>query len=266
MDILGLVWNGVFLNPMINSLMLIYDFLGDNFGLAIIVFTILVRLITLPLTSQQQRSTQKMQELQQSKRWQDIQKKYKDDKQKLQEEQLKLYREVGFNPLSGCLPTLIQFPVIIGLYQAIIRALAATPVQLLELARHFYDFLPNLAGLVPLNSRFLWMDLGLPERLYLPFLPAVGIPVLTILVVITSWLSTKLMSPPSGDGQGAQMGQMMGIYMPLLMGYFAYTFASGLALYFVVSNILQIVQSAAMGKVDWRRALSFGRPKPTKKP
>ncbi|OGO10330.1 MAG: hypothetical protein A2Y93_05375 [Chloroflexi bacterium RBG_13_68_17] len=259
------MWNTLILDPMVNSLLLIYDFLGDNFGVAIIVFTIIVRLITLPLTWQSQRSTLKMQELQQSKKWQDIQKKHKDDKQKLQEEQLKLYREVGFNPLSGCLPTLIQFPVIIGLYQAIIRSLAATPVQLLDLSRHFYPFLPGLASLVPLHSRFLWMDLAQPERLFLPFLPGFGIPVLTILVVITSWLSTKLMTPPSAGGQGAQMSQMMGIYMPLLLGYFAYTYASGLALYFVVSNVLQIVQSAAMGKINWRQALSFGGPRPVKK-
>ena len=84
------MWNTLILNPMVNSLLLIYDFLGNNFGLAIIVFTIIIRLITLPLTWQSQRSTQKMQELQQSKKWQDIQKKYKDDKQKMQEEQLTL--------------------------------------------------------------------------------------------------------------------------------------------------------------------------------
>ena len=73
------------------------------------------------------------------------------------------------------------------------------------------------------------------------------------------------MTPPSAGGQGAQMSQMMGIYMPLLLGYFAYTYASGLALYFVVSNVLQIVQSAAMGKINWRQALSFGGPRPAKK-
>jgi YidC/Oxa1 family membrane protein insertase len=250
-------WNTVILNPMINAMMLIYQFLGHNFGLAIIIFTILIRLITLPLTLQQQRSTQKMQELQQGKKWQEIQKKFKDDKKRIQEEQLKLYKEIGFNPLSGCLPTVIQFPIIIGLYQAIIRALAATPVQLLDLAKHFYPFIPGMAALVPLNARFLWMDLGQPERLYLPFLPGFGIPVLTILVVITTWLSTKMTTPPSADAQGAQMGKMMTLYMPLLLGYFSYTFASGLALYFVVSNLLQVVQYAAMGKVNWRNLLSL---------
>jgi YidC/Oxa1 family membrane protein insertase len=254
------MWDTLILNPMINALLLIYDFLGNNFGLAIIVFTVVIRVITLPLTLQQQRSTQKMQELQQSKAWQDIQKRHKGDKQKLQEEQLKLYREVGFNPLSGCLPLLIQFPVIIGLYQSIIRTLASTPMQLLDLSKHFYGFLTGMSSLVPLNSRFLWMDLGNPERLYLPFLPDIGIPVLTILVVITTWLSTKLTTPASPDGQGAQMTQMMAIYMPLLLGYFSYTFASGLALYFVVSNLLQVAQSAALGKVDWRKVFSLSGP------
>lgn len=249
------MWDLIVLNPMINALLFIYDVLGDNFGLAIIVLTALIRLITFPLTYQQQRSTQKMQELQESKRAKDIQKKHKDDKAKQQEELLKLYQEAGVNPFSGCLPLLIQFPVIIGLYQSIIRALADAPIQLFELSTHIYSSIPS--GLIPLNSQFLWMDLSQPERLHIPGIP-IGIPVLTILVVITTYLSTKLTTPPSGDGQGAQMTQMMSMYMPLLLGYFAYTFAAGLALYFVTSNLLQVVQYAATGKVDWRNLLGSG--------
>jgi len=250
------MWNTLILDPMINVLLLIYQALGSNFGLSIIVFTIIIRLITLPLTLKQQKSTMKMQELQQSKKWQDMQAKYKDNKQKLQEEQLKLYQEIGFNPLSGCLPTLIQFPIIIGLYQAIIRALASTPVQLLELANHIYDIIPD--SLIPLNNQFLWMNLGQPERLYLSILPTIGIPVLTVLVVITSYLQTKLTTPPStgGDqGQSAMMGNFMSLYLPVLLGYFAYSYASGLALYFVVSNLLGILQYAAMGKLDFKNLL-----------
>ncbi|HLC02486.1 MAG TPA: YidC/Oxa1 family membrane protein insertase [Anaerolineales bacterium] len=245
------MWDTFILNPMINALLGIYGVLGGNFGLAIIVFTAVVRLITLPLTLQQQRSTQKMQELQSSKKWLDIQKKFKGDKQKLQEQQLKIYKEMGINPLSGCLPLLIQFPVIIGLYQAIIQALAATPVQLLTLGRHLYDFVS--ATTIPLNSRFLWMNLGQPEHLSFP------IPVLTILVVISTFLQTKLTTPPSPDSQGSQMTQMMTWYMPVLLGYFAYTYAAGLALYFVASNLLAVAQYAAMGKVDWRKVLSLRR-------
>ncbi|MBN1266600.1 MAG: membrane protein insertase YidC [Anaerolineales bacterium] len=250
------MWNNLILDPMINILLMIYQALGSNFGLSIIVFTIIIRLITLPLTLKQQKSTMKMQELQQTKKWQDIQTKYKDNKQKLQEEQLKLYQEIGFNPLSGCLPTVIQFPIIIGLYQAIIRSLASTPVQLMELANHIYDIIPD--SLIPLNNQFLWMNLGQPERLYLPFLPTIGIPVLTILVVLSSYFQTKLITPPStgtDQGQGAMMNNFMSLYMPVLMGYFAYSYASGLALYFVASNLLGILQYAAMGKLDLSKLL-----------
>lgn len=249
------MWDAIIIDPMINALLFIYNVLGQNFGLAIIVFTAIVRLITLPLTYRQQVSTQKMQELQNSKQWKKIQNKYKDDKQKQQEEMLKLYQEMGINPLSGCLPLLIQFPVIIGLYQSIIRTLAAGPLQLLELSTHIYEFIPS--SLIPLQSHFLWMDLGEPERLYLPFLPEVGIPVLTILVVVSTFFQTRMSTPPSPDSQSSQMSRMMSLYMPLLLGYFAYSFSAGLALYFVTSNILAIIQYAAMGRVDWKNMFSL---------
>ena len=148
---------------MINTLLWIYSNLWENFGLAIIAFTILVRLITYPLTAQQVRSTQKLQELQKSKKWQDMQKKYKDDREKLAQEQMKLYKEAGVSPFGSCLPTLIQFPIIIGLYQAIIRALAVTPIQLLDLYKHIYPFV-NASALIPLNKIFLWMNLSMPEK------------------------------------------------------------------------------------------------------
>lgn len=249
------------INPMLNVLLLVYDLLGNNFGIAIIVFTILIRLLTYPLTASSLKSTQKMQELQGSKKWQDLQKKYKDDKQKLQEEQLKLYREIGFNPVSGCLPTLIQFPIIIGLYQAIIKVMASTPMSILDLSGRLYGFVSS--SLIPVNDRFLWMEhLGQPERLKLPFLTGLpiigdGLPVLAIIVIITSWLSTRTMSSASTEGQGAQMAQMMGIYMPLLMGWLAYTYASGLALYFVVSNILGIVQNMVLRGIHIRELIPF---------
>jgi YidC/Oxa1 family membrane protein insertase len=249
------MWDTLILNPMINALLLIYSFLGQNFGLSIIVFTILVRLITYPLTAQQLKSTQAMQELQKSKKWQDIQKKYKDNREKLAQEQMKLYQEMGVSPFGSCLPTLIQFPIIIGLYQAIIRALAVTPIQLLDLSRHVYPFI-DAAAFIPLNNRFLWMDLSLPEKDFGLAIAGIGIPILAILVVVTSYLQTKLMTPPTATGdQGAQMSKAMNLYMPLFMGYLAYTFSSGLALYFVASNLIGILQYGAMGKLDWRKLL-----------
>lgn len=241
------MWDQFILNPMINTLLWIYSLLG-NFGFAIILFTILVRLLTHPLTVKQMKSTQMMQDMQKSKQWQDMQKKYKDDKQKLQQEQMKLYQEMGVNPLGSCLPTLIQFPIIIGLYQAIIRALAVTPVQMISLHRHVYPFI-DVAKILPINSRFLWMDLNLPERAYIF---GIGIPILAIIVVITTFMQSRLMAPPSQPGdQSAQMTQAMNLYMPLLMGYLALTFASGLSLYFVASNLVSILQYAAMGKLNW---------------
>jgi YidC/Oxa1 family membrane protein insertase len=245
---------------MVNVLIWIYNIIFNNFGLAIIVFTILIRLVTYPLTAQQMKSQQKMTELQGSKKWQETQKKYKDDKEKLAQEQMKVYQEMGINPLGSCLPLVIQFPIMIGLYQSISLAMAAAPIQLLSLSRDLYAFIPA-AALIPLNSKFLWMNLGLPEASTTPFVLPIGdgfpIPIMTIIVVVTTWLQSKLMTPATaspGD-QGAQMSKMMNLYMPILMGWISYTLASGLALYFVMSNVLGIAQYAIMGKVNWRNLL-----------
>lgn len=249
------MWDTIIINPMVNTLLWIYSVLGQNFGLSIIVFTILIRLLTYPLTASQLKSTQAMQEMQKSKKWQDMQKKYKDDREKLAQEQMRLYQEMGVNPFGSCLPTIIQFPIIIGLYQAIIRALAVTPVQLLDLSRHVYPFI-DAAVLIPLNNRFLWMDLALPEKDFGLAIAGIGIPVLAIFVVITTYLQSKLMTPPTTSGdQGANMSKAMNMYMPLFMGYLAYTFSSGLALYFVTSNLVGVLQYALMGRLDWRNLI-----------
>ena len=253
MEIISIVWNTLIMHPMLNSLLWIYGILG-NFGLAIIVFTIVVRLITHPLTVQQLKSTSKMQEFQQSKEWQALQKKHKDNKQQLQQEQMKLYQEMGINPFSSCLPTLIQFPIIIGLYQSIMRALASAPIPMEKLYNNLYS-ITNVSKLLPVDQNFLWMNLGQPERLYL-FGLSFGIPVLAILVLITTYMQSKLMTPVSQPGeQGAQMTQAMNLYMPLFMGYLALTFASGLALYFVASNLVTIGQYALMGKLNWNNLM-----------
>jgi YidC/Oxa1 family membrane protein insertase len=244
------IWNLLILDPMINLLLWIYSLIG-NFGVAIIIFTILIKLVTFPLTAKQLKSSQAMAELQKSSEWQEIQKKYKDNREKLAQEQMRIYQEKGISPFGSCLPLIIQFPVIIGLYQAVIRALSVTPVQLLDLSKHVYP-LTNVANLIPINKEFLWMDLTQPERLVIFGLP---IPLLTILVVVTTYLQQKLMVMPStgSNDQSAQMSKMMNLYMPFLMGWIAYTLNAGLALYFVVTNLVGIIQYAAMGKLnlDW---------------
>jgi YidC/Oxa1 family membrane protein insertase len=249
------MWDTIIINPFVNIILFIYQ-LFDNFGIAIILFTILIRMVTYPLTAKQLKGTAAMQTLQSDKRWIDIQKKYKNDKEKLAQEQMKLYKELGINPMASCLPTLIQFPIIIGLYQSIIRSLASTPLQMFNLVKDIYPNFLDVATLIPIKSQFLWMDLGQPERLFIPGIE-IGIPVLAILVVITTYIQSKLMQPPQTNPQDqtAAMSGMMTIYIPFLMGYISYTLASGLALYFIVSNVIGVIQYAYMGKVNWSNLL-----------
>jgi len=253
------MWDSIIIAPFINFLLWIYSLIG-NFGVAIILFTAVTRIVLYPLTAKQIKSSQAMQELQKNPRYVEMQAKYKNDKEKLAQEQMKLYKELNINPLSACLPTVLQFPIIIGLYQALIQVIATAPIDMLKLTRHIYPAFLKIADLLPLNTKFLWMDMGTPERVFIPGL-SFGIPVLAVIVVITTYISSKIISPPTtpgGNDQGAMMGNMMSIYMPLLMGWLAWTLSSGLALYFVVQNVIQILQYALTGKVYWSNLL----PKP----
>ncbi|RPJ52379.1 MAG: YidC/Oxa1 family membrane protein insertase [Chloroflexi bacterium] len=266
------MWDAIIITPFMNVLLFIYSLVWQNFGIAIILFTILIRLITHPLMVQQIKGTQGMQNLQKNEKWIEIQAKYKNDKEKLAQEQMALYKELGINPFGSCLPMLIQFPIIIGLYQVVIQAMANTPLDMLKLVRHAYPWLQemnilNINTLIPLNNQFLWMNLGQPERLYLPFLNF-GIPILAILVVITTYMQSKLMTPPSAtpNDQTSQMTGMMNLYMPIFMGWLAWTLASGLSLYFVVSNVFSILQYAAMGKANWKSLMPGYKPKPVALP
>ncbi len=253
------MWDTIIINPMTNLLLWIYDALGHGphmFGLAIILFTILIRAITWPLNASQVKGAQAMQELQNDKDWQDIQKKYAKDKEKLAQEQMRVYKEKGINPFASCLPTLIQFPIIIGLYQSITHALSATPFDMLKLARAIYPF-QNVEGIIPLNSKFLWMDLGSPESIQVF---GFALPTLAIIVALTTYVQSKLTMPASSNpnDQSAQMSNMMSIYMPLLLGWFALTFASGISVYFITSNLLGIVQYAATGRANWSSLIPGG--------
>jgi YidC/Oxa1 family membrane protein insertase len=246
-------WND-FISIFVNVLLWIYGIIGQNFGIAIILFTILIRIVTWPLNAQQMKGAAAMQELQNDKEWQAIQKKYAKDREKLAQEQMRIYRERKINPFGSCLPTLIQFPIIIALYQSIIRALASTPLDLLKLSRSVY--LPNVSDLIPLNSHFLWMNLGQPEPYY----------ILAIVVAVTTYIQSKLTMPPAANpnDQGAAMAQSMTYTMPLMLGWFALTFPSGLSVYFITSNVLGIVQYALQGKANWRALLPGGNAKKAK--
>jgi YidC/Oxa1 family membrane protein insertase len=242
----------------------IYSLVG-NLGVAIILFTILIRLLTHPLTVQQLKGTSAMQDMQKDPRWIEANAKYKNDKEKLSQVQMQLYKEMGVNPFASCLPTLIQFPILIGLYQALIAANANLPLEMLNLSRRIYPSFLDISHLLPLNSQFLWMNLGQPERLEIPGIPF-AIPVLAIVVVITTYFQSRLMTPPTqGDQQSTMMMGMMNVYMPFLMGWLALTLASGLSIYFVASNVVTIGQYALLGKLNWNNLIP-GRSKPAVPP
>ncbi len=257
------MWETIVIQPFANVLLLINS-LVHNFGISIILFTILIRLLTHPLTVRQFKATQAMQKLQTDPRYKKMQEKYKNDKDKLAQEQMKLYKELGINPMGSCLPTLIQLPIILGLYQSVTRAMASSPVDLFRLEQIIYPKLINAANILPLENRFLWMDLGQPERVNLF---GIGIPVLAILVVATTFLQSRLLQPPTqSNDQAAMIGKSMNIYMPVLMGFMAYSLASGLALYFLTSNIFGIVQYALLGRANWSNILPFLKKKEDEKP
>jgi YidC/Oxa1 family membrane protein insertase len=264
------LWNLLILDPMVNVLIWFYGLFGNNYILAILVLTVLIRLITLPLTWQQQKSAASMQQLQPEIK--KIQEKYKGEPEMLQQKTMELYRQAGANPLGGCLPSLIQFPILIGLYQAITRSLAASPLQLIDLSQHIYlnapAWLPNPADMIPLESRFWWLNLAQPDPLF----------ILPILVVVTTWLQQKLLTPPStADSQAAAMNRSMQLTMPLFIGYISITLPSGLSVYWIVSNIIGFIQYAAMGRASLKNLFGtedgsfslpglLGLPQPQPKP
>ncbi len=223
------VWNDVLINPMINGLIVLSRILFDNFGLAIIAFTILVRLATLPLTLRGLHATRRMQALQ--PKVQELQKKYKDPKRR-QEEMMKLYRTEGVNPL-GCLgPQLIQMPIWFALYAVLTRTVGGTPERTVELAQRLYpwDF---VQAAVPLGTQFLWLDLGRPDT------------IMVVLVGITTWLQTKLSLTQTSmaSPQTAQTNQMMLWLMPIMFAWFTLSVPSGLAVYWTATNIIGIVMN-----------------------
>ncbi|MEZ4516880.1 MAG: YidC/Oxa1 family membrane protein insertase [Chloroflexota bacterium] len=229
------MWNTFIVDPMINALLVFYDLLGNNFILALTFFTILVRLLTLPLNIRQQRSMLQTQEIQ--PQIQAIQKKYKDNPQKMQEE----FQKIGYNPadsLTGCLPTLIQFPILIGLYRAIIISLGSTPQSLFELVPRVYSFI-DLQKLVPIDNTFAWLNLSQPDPYF----------ILPVLVAGSMFIQQKLMSPPTQKNKSGQdenpaaaMTQSMQYTMPLMFGFFSLQFPSGLSIYFILANLIGIAQ------------------------
>jgi YidC/Oxa1 family membrane protein insertase len=256
------MWDFI-INPMTTLLILMYSFLGNNVVLSITILTVLLRVIMYPIFAQQQNSAKKMQEVQ--PRLKKIQEKYKDDKEKLAQAQMELYKEAGINPLGGCLPMLIQFPIFIALYQAIFYALAATPFQLVDLSERL--LIPSLSGLIPLQNT--WLGMRLTEPPSPPLNPTYAL-IMPALVMVTTYIQFKMTSaqtaaPASDDGQPNQaqaMTQSMGTIMPIMFGMISLSLSVGLSIYFIVSNLVGIAQYSPIGKQLLDRVFGSGEKTP----
>jgi len=223
---IGAVWDLIILQPMINIVISLSDFLFNSFGLTIIAMTIIIRGAMYPLTRRQLHATKAMQSLQ--PKIAELQKKHGKDKQKLAQEQMKMYKESGVSP-AGCLvPMLIQMPIWIALYQAIIRVLAVSPESFLNLSRYLYDW-PIVYSALPLNQHFLGMNLANPNLF------------IAILVGATMWVAQKMTTPVSTDPKQKSQSQMMVIMLPLMFAFLSLSFPSGLALYWLFTNLITIV-------------------------
>ena len=221
------IW-GFFARPLTDILNFFYSII-PNYGLAIILLTVLVRLCMFPLSRKQALNAQKMQELQpEIKR---ITEKYKGDMEKRSKALQELYRKHHYNPLAGCLPLFIQMPIFIGLYRALMTDVALRQAPLVSKAFPWAD---NLAA----PDMLLKWDHLIP----LPFLTAatgwLG-PYLNILPLITVFLfilQQKLFMPPPTDEQSAMQQKVMK-YMMVFMGFMFFKVPSGLCLYFIVSSL-----------------------------
>jgi YidC/Oxa1 family membrane protein insertase len=210
-------------------LIVLSSILFNNFGLTIIVFTMVVRAAMYPLTIKQLKATKAMQSIQ--AQLSELQKKYAKDRRMLAQEQMKLYKQSGMNPAGCILPMLIQLPVWIALYQAIIKVLGAAPEDFLSLSKFLYTSWPMVFSQVPLESQFLWVDLAVPDRFF----------ILPLLTGASMWVQQKMTTMPSTDPKQQQQSQMMLWMMPMMFVFLSMSFPSGLALYWVASNVIGIV-------------------------
>lgn len=288
-------------------LRLIYN-LVQNYGLAIILFTVVIKLIIFPLTFKSQKAMKKQQKIQPIIA--DLQKKYANDQQKLSQEMMKVYKENNVSMAGGCLPLLIQMPVLLGLYRVIQRPLthllgvdvkaAETVAKVQEIIQRmsvewpntfskYASYLPdkveklqelllgneqirlstwstNLFGATDswsINFNFLGLDLAEVPSQAIKYLgqifdgnfqnlSIVLLLIIPVVAVFTTWLSMRQTQKMSGQNNAAQannaenpaasMSKSMNIMMPIMTGIFAFTLPSGLGVYWIISNIFQMVQ------------------------
>lgn len=264
---------GFIAKPLGQFLHLIYNSVAfQSYGLSIIIFTIIIRLILLPLTIKQYHSTTAMQHLQ--PQIQEIQKRYKNDKEKLNTELMNFYKENKVNPAGGCLPLLIQMPVLFSLIYVIGKPLTymfnMTQPQIDSLLASVPDA-QKIAGYYSeigavnyhhtLNMEFLGLNLGLVPTWHLDklfgnpqSLQYLGLLLLPLLNMATTYISMKLSTPqtkPSNTKDVSMQNSMqksMTMMMPIMTLIFAFQFPAGLSVYWVIGNVIQIFQQLYINK------------------
>jgi YidC/Oxa1 family membrane protein insertase len=240
------------IQPLTNGLVLFYRLLGNNMGLAIIGFGLLLRIILNPLTKPYMDSMKKMKEF--SPQIDKLKRKYKDDKMKLAQAQADFYKQKGINPGGGCLPYLLQIVVLIAFFNVFTRTLTPNGEIVPRFNELLYEPLKFASG-EKVNTSFLYLDITKPDVLTLSFLPfSIPGPVL-ILAALIQFASAKIMSPyVEAEGKVAKktreqaddiqvaMQQSMIFTFPLLTIVFGMRFPSGLALYWLLFSLYQAVQ------------------------
>ncbi|SMB87524.1 protein translocase subunit yidC [Desulfonispora thiosulfatigenes DSM 11270] len=210
------MWNGLVngVKSIINLLYGFTDTLGvPSYALAIIILTVLLKLALYPLTVKQMTSMKGMQEIQ--PKVQALQKKYKNDKEKLNKAVMELYQEYNVNPIAGCLPMIVQMPILIALFTAL----------------RDFDFVHAA------HASFFWIDsLSNPDPYY----------ILPVLVGVATFFQSKLTTPQGGANQ--QNMALMLYFMPIFIGWISMKFPAGLGLYWVVFNTLGVVQQLIINK------------------
>ncbi|HUG55672.1 MAG TPA: YidC/Oxa1 family membrane protein insertase [Candidatus Limnocylindrales bacterium] len=239
------IWNTFLVHPLLSLLVAAYNVIPD-FGWAIVVVTIGIRLLLYPLFVAQIRSQRAMQEI--APALSELRKKYGKDRQKMAEEQMKLYKERGANPAMGCLPLLVQLPILFAMYHAFIQAPDLTGAQLREV---IWQFIPIPIGLEErLDTTAHWLpwigecarpDGGVAQGLACP--DSLG--VLPVIAGATQLMASLMALPaqqPKTEDAQTKMMRSMTYYFPIITVVIAFQFPSGLAVYWVTTTIFQIFQ------------------------
>jgi YidC/Oxa1 family membrane protein insertase len=243
--------------PLGNLMSILYDVWPHNYGLAIILLTLMVSLLLFPLTLKQTRSMKTMQEIQpEIKR---LQKEFKDDREEMNKQMMALYQERGINPAAGCLPLLLQMPIWFALYRVFrVGPTTATPPVL-----NYTDIIPPDSTLAhallthDASTSFLSLDmLQSPSSASTQGLAKAIPAILLVLIVVASSFyqtyqtSRRTKGSNQGDTKQGQQMQMVTRIMPLFMGFISWGFPMGLVLYFAVSNLFRVGQQALIFRMD----------------